>query len=55
VSQVQVLQAFFTLIGASLVAGEKLRPDIWIFCFAVVAMVALGRRMAVGSIYREKE
>jgi len=47
VGQVQLLQGFFTLIGAWAISGEKLELDAFLFCAAVAAIVALGRRTAV--------
>lgn len=47
VGQTQLLQAFFTLAGAAVFAGEPLAADAWIFCAAVAAIVALGRRMTI--------
>lgn len=47
VGQVQLLQAFFTLAGGWLVAGEAPGLDAFMACLAVVGVVALGRRTAV--------
>lgn len=47
VGQVQLLQPFLTLIGASLILGEALHADTILFALAVLAVVAAGRRMSV--------
>lgn len=47
VGQVQLLQPFLTLIGASLILGEALRADMLLFALAVLAVVAVGRRMSI--------
>lgn len=47
VGQVQLLQPFLTLIGASLILGESLDADNIVCAFAVLAVVAVGRRMSV--------
>ena len=47
VGQVQLLQGFFTLVGAWAIGGEKLELDTFLFCTAVAVIVALGRRTAV--------
>jgi drug/metabolite transporter (DMT)-like permease len=47
VSQVQLLQAFFTLLAAALLLGERLTPEALLFAAFVVAMIALGRRSTV--------
>jgi drug/metabolite transporter (DMT)-like permease len=47
VGQVQLLQPFLTLIGSALLLGEVLDAATWLFAIAVVAMVAVGRRMPV--------
>lgn len=47
VGQVQLLQPFLTLLGAAAVLGEPLRAAHLLFALAVIASVALGRRMAV--------
>ncbi len=47
VGQIQLLQGFFTLIGAWAIDGEALALDAFLFCAAVAAIVALGRRTAV--------
>jgi drug/metabolite transporter (DMT)-like permease len=52
VGQVQLLQPFLTLIGSALLLGEVLDAATWIFAVAVVAMVAVGRRMPVARADR---
>ncbi|WP_338764649.1 DMT family transporter [Massilia sp. METH4] len=47
VGQVQLLQPFLTLLGAAAVLGEPLQAAHLLFALAVIATVALGRRMAV--------
>jgi drug/metabolite transporter (DMT)-like permease len=47
VGQVQLLQPFLTLAGAALILGESLEARNFIFALAVLAVVAVGRRMAV--------
>ncbi|QGZ42960.1 EamA family transporter [Pseudoduganella flava] len=47
VGQVQLLQPFLSLFGAALVLGEPLQATHLGFALAVLATVALGRRMAV--------
>jgi drug/metabolite transporter (DMT)-like permease len=47
VGQVQLLQPFLTLLGAAVVLGEPLQARHMLFALAVIATVALGRRMAV--------
>lgn len=47
VGQTQLLQAFFTLAGAAVVAGETLTLESFIACAVVAAIVAIGRRTAV--------
>jgi drug/metabolite transporter (DMT)-like permease len=47
VGQVQLLQPFLSLLGAALVLGEPLQATHLAFALAVLATVALGRRMAV--------
>jgi drug/metabolite transporter (DMT)-like permease len=47
VGQTQLLQAFFTLAGAALVAGETLTLESFVACAVVAAIVAIGRRAAV--------
>ncbi|CAN7310710.1 DMT family transporter [Massilia sp. LjRoot122] len=47
VGQVQLLQPFLSLLGASLLLGEALTPANVAFALAVAAVVFGGRRMAV--------
>jgi len=47
VGQVQLLQPFLSLLGASLIAGEALEARNLVFAAAVLAVVATGRRMSV--------
>jgi drug/metabolite transporter (DMT)-like permease len=47
VGQVQLLQPFMTLAASALLVGEALRAEEVAFAAAVVALVALGRRMPV--------
>lgn len=47
VGQVQLLQPFLTLIGAALILGEKMDASTVLFAIAVVAVVAVGRRMTI--------
>ncbi len=47
VGQVQLLQPFLTLLGAALILGESLDARNFLFAVAVIAVVAVGRRMSV--------
>ncbi|MBO9536061.1 DMT family transporter [Herbaspirillum sp.] len=47
VGQVQLLQPFMSLLGAAVIAGEALDASNMLFALAVIAVVAVGRRMAV--------
>jgi drug/metabolite transporter (DMT)-like permease len=47
VGQVQLVQPFLTLVGAALLLGEPLELSNFVFAFAVIAVVAAGRRMQV--------
>jgi len=47
VGQVQLLQPFLTLVGAALIDGETPDARHFLFAFAVIAVVAFGRRMAI--------
>ncbi|TWC64529.1 DMT family transporter [Herbaspirillum sp. SJZ099] len=47
VGQVQLLQPVMTLLGAAVIAGETLDASNMLFALAVIAVVAIGRRMAV--------
>lgn len=54
VGQTQLLQPFLTLVGAALLLGEALEAKHFMFALAVVALVALGRRMPVAHIRPER-
>ena len=47
VGQVQLVQPFLTLIGAAALLGEALEWSTMLFALAVIAVVALGRKMQV--------
>ncbi|MFN0163495.1 MAG: DMT family transporter [Burkholderiales bacterium] len=47
VSQVQLVQVFFTMMIAAWLLGERVTPMMIVFAAAVVATVAIGRRMPV--------
>nr|AIA14838.1 EamA-like transporter family [uncultured bacterium] len=47
VGQVQLLQPFLTLVGAALILGETLDMRNVLFALAVIAVVAIGRRMTI--------
>lgn len=47
VGQVQLLQPFLTLLGAALLLGESLDARNLMFAAAVIAVVAVGRRMGI--------
>ncbi|GGC09595.1 hypothetical protein GCM10007205_18420 [Oxalicibacterium flavum] len=47
VGQVQLIQPFLTLLGVALILGELLTWKTVLFAAAIVAIVALGRRMPV--------
>jgi drug/metabolite transporter (DMT)-like permease len=47
VSQVQLLQPFFTIAVSAVLLGEKLEPRTMIFALLIVFTVALGRRATV--------
>jgi drug/metabolite transporter (DMT)-like permease len=47
VGQVQLVQPFLTLLGAAALLGEPLEPSNFVFALAVIAVVALGRKMGV--------
>ena len=49
VSQVQLLQVFFTLTFAALFFGEQVEPLTWMVAAAVVATIAIGRTERVRS------
>jgi drug/metabolite transporter (DMT)-like permease len=47
VGQVQLLQPFLTLLSAALILGETLDASNFLFAGAVLAVVAVGRRMTI--------
>jgi drug/metabolite transporter (DMT)-like permease len=47
VGQVQLIQPFLTLAGAAVILGESLEANNVLFAVAVIAVVAVGRRMSV--------
>jgi drug/metabolite transporter (DMT)-like permease len=47
VGQVQLLQPFLTLAGAALILGEAPDARNFLFAVAVIAVVAVGRRMSI--------
>lgn len=47
VSQVQLLQLFFTLLFAWLLLGEPVDASTWLVALVVVALIAIGRRAPV--------
>ena len=47
VGQVQLIQPFLTLLGAGLILGEALEWRTFLFAFAIIAVVAIGRKMAI--------
>ena len=49
VGQVQLLQPFLSVMAAAALVGEPLRLRTLLFALAVVAIVAVGRRSAVGT------
>jgi drug/metabolite transporter (DMT)-like permease len=50
VSQVQLAQVFLTMGFAALLLGERITPAMLVFAVAVVATVAIGRRMPVRRV-----
>ncbi|MCO8166492.1 DMT family transporter [Pseudomonas sp. 21LCFQ02] len=50
VSQIQLLQIFFTIALSALLFGEQVEPVTWIFAAAVVGTVILGRKTTVVSV-----
>ena len=48
VGQLQLLQPFLSVIAAAVLVGEDLRVRTLLFALAVVVIVAIGRRFAVG-------
>ncbi len=47
VGQVQLLQPFMTLLGAVVILGESLTVANVVFALAIIAVVAVGRRMPI--------
>lgn len=47
VGQVQLIQPFLTLLGAGLILGEALEWRTFLFAFAIIGVVAIGRKMAI--------
>ena len=47
VSQIQLLQIFFTIAFSALFFGEQVAPITWLFATGVIATVMLGRRTGV--------
>lgn len=47
VGQVQLMQPFLTLLGAALILGEVLEGRTFLFALAIVAVVAVGRKMVI--------
>lgn len=52
VGQVQLLQIFFTIGLSALFFGEKVDALTWAFAVAVVATVAIGQQMKIGTARR---
>jgi drug/metabolite transporter (DMT)-like permease len=47
VGQVQLIQPFLTLLGAAVILGEVLEWRTFLFALAIIAVVAIGRKMAI--------
>mgnify|MGYP002719161246 FL=1 len=47
VSQIQLLQIFFTIAFSALFFGEHIEPITWVFACGVIITVMLGRKTAV--------
>jgi drug/metabolite transporter (DMT)-like permease len=47
VGQVQLIQPFLTLLGAAVILGEALEWRTFLFAVAIIAVVAIGRRMSI--------
>ncbi len=47
VSQIQLLQIFFTIAFSALFFGEQIEPITWVFACGVIVTVMLGRKTAV--------
>ena len=52
VGQVQLVQPFLSLFGAALLLGEALTWINCVFALAVIVVVAIGRKMPIGSASR---
>lgn len=50
VGQVQLVQPFLSLFGAAILLGEALTWSNCLFALAVIAVVAVGRKMPVGTV-----
>ena len=60
VGQVKLLQPFMTLVAAALLLGETLEWRTMLFALAIIAVVAVGRRMRsdaarLGDLLASKE
>jgi len=49
VAQVQLLQPFLSLVGAAVIAGEVMALSNLLFATAIIAVVAIGRKMSIRS------
>lgn len=47
VGQVQLIQPFLTLLGAAVILGELLEWRTFLFALAIIAVVAMGRKMPI--------
>ena len=47
VGQVQLIQPFLTLLGAAVILGELLELRTFLFALAIIAVVAIGRKMPI--------
>ncbi|MDD5444941.1 MAG: EamA/RhaT family transporter, partial [Pseudomonas fluorescens] len=47
VSQIQLVQIFFTIAFSALFFGEHIEPITWVFACGVIITVMLGRKTAV--------
>ena len=47
VGQVQLIQPFLTLLGAAVILGELLELRTFLFAIAIIAVVAIGRKMPI--------
>lgn len=46
-SQIQLLQIFFTIAFSALFFGEHIEPITWLFAAGVIVTVMLGRKTSV--------